>query len=102
MKNYIKAFLIGLGILFSAASHAQQQVFLYEGKSYTNVVTCTCKQTMLVGTTLYVAVPRQTPSTMPQRVVDYTKNRTASAVENVIYHSINQAIWNWQSKFLSQ
>jgi hypothetical protein len=97
----MKKILLLIGVLtFTSVANAQEVIGYYEGKPYTQVVQCTCKEVMLVGTTLYVSVPRNQQGGMGNRVGDYAKNRTTSAIENTINHSINRAIWKLQNQIM--
>jgi hypothetical protein len=67
----MKKILLLIGVLtFTSVANAQEVIGYYEGKPYTQVVQCTCNKVMLVGTTLYVAVPRNQQSSMGNRVGD--------------------------------
>jgi len=92
--------VLTLGLV--SVANGQQVIGYYEGKPYTKVVQCTCNEIMLVGTTLYVVVPREQSKNMPGRIGDYAVNRGTSAAENTINHLINRAIWDIQNKILSR
>jgi len=97
----MKKILLLIGVLtVTGVANAQNVICYYEGKPYTQVVQCTCKEVMLIGTSLYVVIPRNQQGGIGSRVGDYAKNRTTTAVENTINHSINRAIWKLQNQIM--
>lgn len=99
MKKLIIIAALATTVMTASNTAAAGEVLgYYEGKPYTQVVQCTCKSVMLIGTTLYVVVPKQQQQTIIGNAGQYAKNRGSSAIEGTINHGINHAIWKLQQK----
>lgn len=95
----MRTLLLTFFVLFSSVSNGQETIGYYEGFPYTSIVLCSCKETMLIGTTLYIVVPKE-QTTMIDRLSQYSKDRTRVTIENTITHQVNHLLWSLQNKIL--